>query len=111
MKDFLTIGTESTTQVLGSRFRLFYFTYLSFYSLVIYILNPNFYLPSDETNCPMIEEDPSAFSAKVTSEIILFSSKTEPHPIQTVSPLAGSVSKSVDLQLGQTFGIFAVCHT
>lgn len=51
-------------------------------------------VPSEDTNCPMTEEAPLLFSAKVTSDTIMLSSRTQPQAVHTASPLAWSYSMS-----------------
>lgn len=58
--------------------------------------------PSRETNCPTAEEPPPLFSTNCTSETMMLSSSTEPHPVQTASPRAESTSMSEPPQAAHT---------
>ena len=57
-----------------------------------------FVLPfeSEDTNVPMAEEPPCAFSSNWTSDTIIDDSKTLPQFVHTASALDGSKSMSVD---------------
>lgn len=55
-------------------------------------------LESAETNCPIAEAPPCAFSWNSTSATIILSSNTEPQLVHTASPRAGSTSMSEDPQ-------------
>ena len=63
------------------------------------------FLPSDETNCPIALAPPILFSWNCTSEMMMLSSRTEPHPMHTASPRAWSISMSLPPQFEQTWDI------
>lgn len=55
-------------------------------------------LDSADTNCPMVEAPPWAFSWNSISATIILSSNTDPQFVHTASPRAGSTSMSEDPQ-------------
>lgn len=55
-----------------------------------------------ETNCPITEDAPVACSSNWISDTMIWSSNTDPQFVQTASPLAGSLSISVQPQWVQT---------
>ena len=64
--------------------------------------------PLADTNCPTREEAPLLCSWKVTSLTMMLSSSTDPQPVHTASPRAGSYSMSVPPHCEQTVDMAAV---
>ena len=58
------------------------------------------------TNCPITVDAPLLCSWKLTSETMILSSRTDPHPVHTASPRDWSYSMSEQPQWLQTVDIF-----
>ena len=73
-------------------------TYTHTHTHCIFIRYNNFDIPSSDTNCPITEAPPAAFSWNWISETMSCSSSTAPQFVQTLSPRVASSSISLHWQ-------------